>query len=84
MGKSYSKAVSLVIITVLYSLATVVGILAFASIINWGLEHYQLPTNTLFIGLILGGLGPLLKRIDRKKIGPAAVIAFIALFALII
>lgn len=29
MGKSYSKAVSLVIITVLYSLATVVGILAF-------------------------------------------------------
>ena len=67
-----------------YAVGMLIGILAFASIINWGLEHYQLPTNTLFIGLILGGLGPLLKRIDRKKIGPAAVIAFIALFALII
>ena len=67
-----------------YAVGMLIGILAFASIINWGLENYQLPTNTLFIGLILGGLGPLLKRIDRKKIGPAAVIAFVALFALII
>lgn len=67
-----------------YAVGMLIGILAFASIINWGLENYQLPTNTLFIGLILGGLGPLLKRIDRKKIGPAAVIAFAALFALII
>ncbi len=67
-----------------YAVGMLAGILAFASIINWGLENYQLPTNTLFIGLILGGLGPLLKRIDRKKLGPAAVIAFLALFALII
>ena len=67
-----------------YAVGMLVGILALASLIHWGLENYSLPTNTLFIGLILGGLGPLLKKIDRKKIGPAAVIAFIALFALII
>ena len=67
-----------------YAIGMLVGILALASVINWGLETYPLPTNTLFIGLILGGLGPLVKKIDRKKIGPAAVIAFIALFALII
>ena len=67
-----------------YAVGMLAGILAFASIINWGLENYQLPTNTLFIGLILGGLGPLLKKVDRKKINLAAVIAFIALFALII
>ena len=34
--------------------------------------------------MILGGLGPLLKKVDRKKINAAAVIAFIVLFALII
>ena len=67
-----------------YAVGMLVGILALASVINWGLENHPLPTNTLFIGLILGGLGPLLKKVDRKKINAAAVIAFIALFALII
>ena len=67
-----------------YGIGMLAGILAFASIIHWGLENYPLPTNTLFIGLILGGLGPLLKKIDKKEINAAAVIAFIALFALII
>ena len=67
-----------------YAVGMLVGILALASVINWGLENHPLPTNTLFIGLILGGLGPLLKKVNRKKINLAAVIAFIALFALII
>ena len=67
-----------------YAVGMLVGILALASLIHWGLENYPLPTNTLFIGLILGGLKPLLKKIDVKKINVAAVIAFIALFALII
>ncbi len=67
-----------------YAVGMLVGIVALASLIDWGLENHPLPTNALFIGLILGGLGPLLKKVDRKKIGFAAVIAFIALFALII
>ncbi|MBR1584136.1 MAG: DUF368 domain-containing protein [Clostridia bacterium] len=67
-----------------YVIGMLIGILAFASLISWGLEHYELPTNTLFIGLILGGLSPLIKKIDRKKINAAAVIAFVVLFALII
>lgn len=67
-----------------YAVGMLVGIVALASVINWGLENHPLPTNTLFIGLILGGLGPLLKKVDRKKINVVAVIAFVALFALII
>ena len=67
-----------------YAIGMLIGILALASVITWGLEKYPLPTNTLFIGLILGGLGPLLKKVDRKRINAAAVIAFICLFALII
>ena len=67
-----------------YAVGMLVGILAFASLIHWGLENYELPTNALFIGLILGGLGPLLKKIERKKINAAAVIGFILMFALII
>ena len=67
-----------------YAVGMLVGILVFASLISWGLENYELPTNTLFIGLILGGLSPLIKKIDRKKINAAAVVASILLFALII
>lgn len=67
-----------------YAVGMLAGILIFASLISWGLENYELPTNALFIGLILGGLSPLLKKIDRKKIGAAAVIVFSLLFALII
>lgn len=67
-----------------YAVGMLAGILIFASLISWGLENYELPTNALFIGLILGGLSPLLKKIDRKKIGTAAVIVFVLLFALII
>ena len=47
-------------------------------------KNSPLPTNTLFIGLILGGLGLLIKKVDTKKINGAAIIAFVCLFALII
>ena len=67
-----------------YAIGMLVGILGLASVIKWGLANHPLPTNTLFIGLILGGLGPLLKKVEFKKINVAAVIAFIAMFALII
>ena len=67
-----------------YAVGMLVGIVALASVIDWGLENYPLPTNTLFIGLILGGLGPLVKKVERGKINIAAGIAFVVLFALII
>lgn len=67
-----------------YAIGMLIGILALASVITWGLENYPLPTNTLFIGLILGGLGPLIKKVERKKISVAAIIDFVCLFALII
>ena len=67
-----------------YAVGMLIGILAFASIISWGLENYELPTNTLFIGLILGGLSPLIRKIQWKKINLAAIIAFVLLFALIV
>lgn len=67
-----------------YAIGMLIGILTLASVITWGLENYPLPTNTLFIGLILGGLGPLIKKVDRKKINAAAIIAFVCLFVLII
>ncbi|MBR6186034.1 MAG: DUF368 domain-containing protein [Clostridia bacterium] len=67
-----------------YAIGMLVGIVALASVINWGLENQPLPTNALFIGLILGGLRPLLSKVNVKKINAPAVMAFVLLFALIV
>ena len=67
-----------------YAVGMLIGIVALASLLTYLFEHFPLPTNTAFIGLILGGLGPIFRKIDRRKINAAAVIAFILAFALII
>lgn len=67
-----------------YLLGMLIGIFALASLLGFLFDHYPLPTNTAFIGLILGGLSPLLRKIERKKVNVPCVAAFLAFFALII
>lgn len=67
-----------------YAIGMLIGIMALASLLSFLFERYPLPTNTAFIGLILGGLAPLLRKIERKKINPVAVIVFIVFFAVVI
>ncbi len=67
-----------------YVLGMIVGIFALASLLTYCFNHFPLPTSTAFIGLILGGLSPLLHKIDKKRLNSLAVIIFIAFFALII
>ena len=47
-------------------------------------RDYPLPTNTLFIGLILGSLPFILKEMKGEKIGWQGVLAFVLLFALVV
>ena len=47
-------------------------------------KNYPLPTNTLFIGLILGSLPYILKEMKGEKIGWQGVVAFVLLFALVV
>lgn len=67
-----------------YLLGMLLGIFTLASLLGFLFDHYPLPTNTAFIGLILGGLSPLMRKIERKKINFGCVIAFAAFFGLII
>lgn len=67
-----------------YVIGMLIGIMALASLLSFLFERYPLPTNTAFIGLILGGLAPLLRKIERKKINPVTVIVFIVFFAVVI
>ena len=67
-----------------YLIGMLIGIFALASLLTYCFAHFPLPTSTTFIGLILGGLAPILHKVDKKKVNTLAVLIFIAFFALII
>ena len=67
-----------------YALGMVLGILGLAKLITFLLGAYPLPTNMAFIGLILGGLPMILKKMKGEKKGVAGVIAFVLAFALVV
>ena len=64
-----------------YAVGMVVGIVALASLLDYLFANYPLPTSTTFIGLILGGLGILFKKVDRKKINWVCIAVFVVFFA---
>lgn len=67
-----------------YAVGMLVGIVALASLLKFLFANYALPTSTAFIGLILGGLSPLLHKINKKKINWVAIAVFVFFFAGII
>ena len=67
-----------------YAIGMVVGIVGLASILDFLFANYPLSTSTAFIGLILGGLGILLRKVDRKKVNWACIVLFLVFFAGII
>ncbi|MBR3874610.1 MAG: DUF368 domain-containing protein [Clostridia bacterium] len=64
-----------------YAVGMVVGIVALASLLDFLFANYPLPTSTAFIGLILGGLGILFAKVDRKKINWVSILVFVVFFA---
>lgn len=67
-----------------YAIGMLVGIVALASVLKFLFANYALPTSTAFIGLILGGLNPLLRKINKKKLNWVSLAAFVLFFAGII
>lgn len=67
-----------------YAVGMIIGIVGLASILTWAFEKFALPTSTAFIGLILGGLGPLVGKVRHRKISIPSIILFVVFFALII
>ncbi len=68
-----------------------VGLFAFAALIGSLLGTKsdtipltRLPTNFAFIGLILGGLPPIYKRVNMKKAGVPGILLFVLFFALVV
>ncbi len=67
-----------------YALGMALAIVFGAVGLKAAFARFPLPTNTLFIGLILGSVPMILKEMKGQKTGLPGAIAFIALFALVV
>ena len=67
-----------------YLVGMVLAILAGSFALKKAFGDFPLPTNALFIGLILGSLPLILKQMKGEKIGWQGALAFVLLFALVV
>lgn len=79
--KQFVKSIKILIP---YLLGMLIGIGGLSIILTMLFEKYPLPTNTAFIGLVLGGLPVIIKKFDRKKINILGVSLIILFFAIIV
>ena len=67
-----------------YAVGMVVAIALGAFGLKYLFAEYPLPTNALFIGLILGSLPIILKELKGEKTGWQGILAFVLLFGLVV
>ncbi|MBQ8161300.1 MAG: DUF368 domain-containing protein [Clostridia bacterium] len=67
-----------------YAIGMVLAIVIGSFALKAAFANFPLPTNALFIGLILGSLPMILKEMKGTKKGVPGIIAFIVLFVLVI
>ena len=65
-------------------LGAVIAMLLGSNVVSYLLEHYHLATMLLFLGVIIGGIPLLFRRVKGHEKEPANIIVFLIAFALII
>ena len=74
--------------SVLFLLPIAVGMLVAIAASSFGLtwlfDHYPIQTNLLFVGLILGGLPAIWKKVKGKKVGMGHIVAGLLFFAMVV
>lgn len=79
--KQFVKSIKLLLP---YIIGILIGIGGGALLLSYLFVNYPLPTNTAFIGLILGGIPSIVKNLDKKKINAISITICIIAFAFII
>lgn len=67
-----------------YIIGMLVGIGGFSIILKFLFKNYPLPTNTAFVGLILGGLPSIAKQLDKRKLNIKSILIGIIFFVALI
>lgn len=67
-----------------YGIGIAAGVVGLSYVMELLLNEYELPTIALFIGLILGGLSPIIKKVENEKFKVTHCISFLVLLLVII
>jgi putative membrane protein len=67
-----------------YIIGAVAGIGILSFIVKAALSNYPLQTSGLFVGLIIGGIPIITKKVEGKKVGYANIILFLLFFAVVV
>ena len=75
---------SAIVFLIPYGIGIVVGILGLAFVIKWLMERYLFETALCFIGMILGSLPMLCKKVKGEKVPLVGVILFLLMVAIMV
>lgn len=67
-----------------YAIGMALGIIVFSFVITFLFEKFPIPTNFMFVGLILGGLPIIINRIKGNKLNIVHALLFLAFAALVV
>lgn len=81
LHKEFKNSVKLILPILIGAGLAIVGL---SFVIEYLFANYPLETNFLFIGLIVGGLPAILKKVKGKKASVGNIIALILFFALVV
>lgn len=81
LRKEFKESLKLIVPILIGAAAAIVGL---SFVIEFLFERYPLETNFLFIGLIVGGLPAILKKVKGKRASAGNYAALIVFFALVV
>lgn len=84
IGHFFEKPKKSLSFLLVFGIGAAISILLMSKLISFSLDKFPLPTMLFFIGLILGGIPLLLKKIDKKEKKPLNIILFIITFLIVI
>lgn len=65
-------------------IGAIISVLVMSKLINYSLSKFPIPTTLFFIGLIVGGLPLIARKVKDEKPKPGNIVAFILTFSLIL
>lgn len=84
IGHFFEKPKKSLSFLLVFGIGAAISILLMSKLISFSLDKFPLPTMLFFIGLILGGIPLLLKKVDKKEKKPLNIILFIITFLIVI
>lgn len=80
----FEKPKKSIIFLIPFAVGAVLSILLMSKLISFCLEKFPFPTMIFFVGLIIGGIPLLTKKVQKKKVKPLNILLFLITFGIII